>query len=228
MEYGRLKYPYIAVMKEGSLSYGGNQQWSSKKTIQKYGCGVIAGTDLLLYLSLHKDYCKGKEFKDSEGINGILDAEEYMELAEKMKRHYFPVIPGLGMPVWLLAGGINRYFHINRIPLKVSFGVWGRNLRNRVAAMLAHDIPVILAVGPNFPVPVKKQKLSFYEKKGNSYEEMCSVAAHFVVVTTMEGEWLQISSWGKTYYINLSEYQTYVRRYSFFLVSNIFYIRKRK
>ena len=69
-----------------------------------------------------------------------------MELAETMRRHYFPVIPGLGMPGWLLSGGVNRYFRANRIPLKVSFGVLGRNFRNRIGAMLAHDIPVILAV----------------------------------------------------------------------------------
>lgn len=104
MECGRLRHPYIAVMKEGRLSYGGNQQWSRKKAVQKYGCGVIAGTDLLLYLSLHKEYCKGKEFKNWEKENGILEAEEYMELAETMRRHYFPVIPGLGMPGWLLSG----------------------------------------------------------------------------------------------------------------------------
>ncbi|MBS5322501.1 MAG: hypothetical protein KHY34_02195 [Lachnospiraceae bacterium] len=228
MECGRLRHPYIAVMKEGRLSYGGNQQWSRKKAVQKYGCGVIAGTDLLLYLSLHKEYCKGKEFKNWEKENGILEAEEYMELAETMRRHYFPVIPGLGMPGWLLSGGVNRYFRANRIPLKVSFGVLGRNLRNRIGAMLAHDIPVILAVGPNFPLPLKKHKLTFYEKKGSAYEESCSVAAHFVAVTALDGPWMQISSWGKMYYINLCEYQEYVRRHSLFLISNIFYIRKRK
>lgn len=228
MECGRLRHPYIAVMKEGRLSYGGNQQWSRKKAVQKYGCGVIAGTDLLLYLSLHKEYCKGKEFKNWEKENGILEAEEYMELAETMRRHYFPVIPGLGMPGWLLSGGVNRYFRANRIPLKVSFGVLGRNFRNRIGAMLAHDIPVILAVGPNFLLPLKKHKLTFYEKKGSAYEESCSVAAHFVAVTALDGPWMQISSWGKMYYINLCEYQEYVRRHSLFLISNIFYIRKRK
>ena len=50
----RLKYPYVAVMKDGKLSYGGNQSWFQGKILKKYGCGVIAGTDVLLYLNLHK------------------------------------------------------------------------------------------------------------------------------------------------------------------------------
>ena len=54
MKTVRLKHPYVAVMKEGSLSYGGNQGWLSGNLIKKYGCGVIAGTDALLYLNLYK------------------------------------------------------------------------------------------------------------------------------------------------------------------------------
>ena len=30
MKTVRLKYPYVAVMKDGSLSYGGNQGWFSE------------------------------------------------------------------------------------------------------------------------------------------------------------------------------------------------------
>ena len=53
MECGRLRHPYIAVLKEGRLSYGGNQLWSRKKAVQNYGCGVSAWTDLLLSLRFH-------------------------------------------------------------------------------------------------------------------------------------------------------------------------------
>lgn len=228
METGRLKNPYIAVMKDGKLSYGGNQGWGKGKTLQKYGCGVIAGTDMLLYLSLHKEYCKGREFKSQGLESGIPEADVYMEAVKKMRRKYFPVIPGFGMPGWLLCAGMNRYFLKNRIPLKASFGMLGRYMDSRGSAMLTHDIPVILAVGPNFPIPLRKHKLTFYEKQGEAYKAVCQVSAHYVVVTGWEGQWLQISSWGKKYYICQWEYQEYVRKHSSFLVSNICYIRKRK
>ena len=116
MKIVRLKYPYVAVMKDGSLSYGGNQGWFSGNVLKKYGCGVIAGTDVLLYLSLHKEYCRSKEFKEEED-SGIWEEERYQQLVRTMHHRYFPLIPGFGMPVWFLAAGMNHYFRKNRIPL---------------------------------------------------------------------------------------------------------------
>ena len=61
------------------------------------------------------------------------------------------MIPHFGMAGWMLVLGLNRYFSHERIGLRAAFGVLPRNLWVRISAMLAHDIPVILLVGPNFP-----------------------------------------------------------------------------
>ena len=228
MKSGKLNEPYIAIMKDGKLSYGGNQEWWKGRSMSGYGCGTIAATDILLYLDLHKDYCKGKEFQEEEKGNGILDAEVYEKCVETMRKKYFPIIPGLGIPGWLLGIEVNRYFIKNRIPLKAAFGVRSRNIPNRIKAMLAHDIPVILAIGPNFPIPLRKHKLAFYNKTEEGYEKIAETAAHFVVVTGFESEWLRISSWGREYYINFYEYQNYVKKHSCSSVSNICYIKKKK
>ena len=45
-----LKHSYIQVQKDGKKSYGGNQAWGLDSTMKKYGCGAIAGADLILYL----------------------------------------------------------------------------------------------------------------------------------------------------------------------------------
>ena len=227
MKQGKLKEPYIAIMKDGSLSYGGSQEWWRRKIMAGYGCGVIAATDILFYLDLHKEYCKGKDFQEEDIKSGIVDIETYQRCAEAMRKKYFPVIPSLGIPGWLLGMEINRYFIKNRIPLKATFGVRSRNIPNRIKAMLEHDIPVILAIGPNFPLPVRKHKLAFYEKIEEGYEKIAEAAAHFVVITGFEGQWLRISSWGREYYVNFYEYQNYVKKYSCSLVSNICYIRKK-
>lgn len=171
MKAGKLNEPYIAIMKDGKLSYGGNQEWWKGGSMSGYGCGTIAATDMLLYLDLHKDYCKGKEFQEEEKGNGILDAEVYEKCVETMRKKYFPIIPGLGIPGWLLGIEVNRYFIKNRIPLKGAFGVRSRNIPNRIKAMLAHDIPVILAIGPNFPIPLREHKLAFYNKTEEGYEK---------------------------------------------------------
>lgn len=219
MSRGELKKPYIAIMKNGKMSYGGSQEWWKRKIIFGYGCGVIAATDTLLYLDFHQE---------CEKENGILDFTTYQKCVEKMQKSYFPVFPYLGIPAWLLGIEMNRYFRKNKIPLQSIFGVTRKKMAGRIKEMLACDIPVILAIGPNFPFPIKRHKVDFYEKQKEGYEKIAEVAAHFVVVTGFEGQWLRISSWGKEYYINYHEYQNYVKKYSCSFVSNICYIRKTK
>lgn len=224
----KLKHTYIQVQQNGKPSYGGNQAWGQDATMRKYGCGVIAGADLLLYLSLHKKYSFGTGEFPNKTDTGNIEEKAYENFVQGMRRRYFPVIPCLGMPWWMLVLGLNRYFWKNRIPLLASFGVRDRNFTKRIRAMMAHDIPVILAIGPNFPLPIKRHKLAFYEKRGKKYQEVCKTTAHFVTITGISGEWLEISSWGRPYYICLQEYREYVRKHSCPLVSNIIYIRKRR
>ena len=93
MKRYRLCNPFPSIEKEGSLSYGGNQNWSSSKTIRKCGCGVIAGTDLLLYLDLNKQRCRTKFFEEVQDSNGIIEREQYLKYVHKMRRDYLPLIP---------------------------------------------------------------------------------------------------------------------------------------
>ena len=48
-----------------------------------YGCGVIAATDILFYLDLHKEYCKGKDFQEEDIKSGIVDIETYQKGVQK-------------------------------------------------------------------------------------------------------------------------------------------------
>ena len=95
--------------------------------------------------------------------------------------------------------------------------------------MLEAQIPVVLAVGPNFPMLWGNQRLIFYEKDGMLYHPKTTTKAHYVTITEIDGEWLTISSWGKKYYIKKAEYEMYVRKHSNYLFSNILVIQgKRK
>ena len=78
MQRNSLHNPYPVIEKDGTLSFGGNQAWSDSAVMRKCGCGVIGGTDLLLYLSLHKDICRTELFQEAYLENGILELPEYL------------------------------------------------------------------------------------------------------------------------------------------------------
>lgn len=239
-----LHHQFLTVRRGGIVSYGGNQSWFDHGYMRKSGCGVICSMDLLLYLNMYKAKCSTEFFQELPlqstvenhtsantipmgAIHNVVMEEDYSYLANQLHWKYFPVIPHLGMPGWSIVMGLNRYFRKYRIPLRASWGLQGRLLWKRMEEMLKKDIPVILAVGPNFPFTWTNHKLAFYMKKRDGgYERTCSVKAHFVTVTAMNDTWIRISSWGKEYYIKRKEYMSYVKKYSSFLVSNLIYIKE--
>ena len=79
---------------------------------------------------------------------------------------------------------------------------------------------MILSIGQNIPF-WRRKKLCLYRQENGVCLPAAEVKAHFVVVTGLENEYLQVSSWGKEYYISWQEYQKYAKKYSSFLVSNI-------
>jgi hypothetical protein len=93
--------------------------------------------------------------------------------------------------------------------------------------MLSRDIPVIFSVGPNFPLLWQRNRLRFYVRTESGMAPGPQTLAHYVMITGSDGDWLQISSWGKKYYIRKDEYLNYVKMHSARLVSNILYIREK-
>lgn len=206
----RLKNPFHYVETKSELAYGGNQMWFPYKFLRKTGCGVISAADVLLHIQ--------RKERISE--------REYVDFAKKLWFHYLPVIPGFGMNGLTLTIGMNRYFYKQGLPYRACWKLSGRKMLSRIDQMLSKDIPVILSVGPNFPFVWKKEKLNFYTKLNDEkYIPTTKTKAHFVTVTGRDGIWLQISSWGKEYYIDIREYREYVKQHSSFLVSNIIYVK---
>ena len=90
--------------------------------------------------------------------------------------------------------------------------------------MLRQDIPVIMSVGPNFPKLWGKRRVRFYVRiEGRGYIPAAAAKQHYFTVTGMDEDWLQISSWGRLYYLNRREFEEYTRRYSLDFVSNILF-----
>ena len=52
-----LRHTYLAVKTQADKSFGGNQNWSTGYMMRKYGCGVVAMGDVLIYLGIHRLPC---------------------------------------------------------------------------------------------------------------------------------------------------------------------------
>ncbi len=215
-----LKHRYLSVKRTGTLSYGGNQNWSHNVVMRKCGCGVIAATDLLLYLYRNRKNCQTDVFSGIP-VQGSIPLSAYDRLSERLRRGYFPVIPPFGTSGFGVVLGLNAYFRKYRLPLQAKWAVWRDELWKHVEKMLADDLPVILTIGQNVPFFWMNHKLRLYVKTDGWYRSSSGVKAHYVVITGMDSRWLRVSSWGKEYYINRKEFEQYVKKFSSYLISNI-------
>ncbi len=208
-----LRRPYPGILKSNTVSYGGSQMWSEKKIIRECGCGPVAALDLLHYLT-------------DEDTRAPLSLEGYNKELRTLCLHYLPLIPKSGLNGLTLALGVNRLFRERQLPFRAFWALSGSRLWDRIREMLERDMPVILSIGPNFPVLWQKERLRFYiRRRDGSYIPATAAKSHYVTVTGMDTDWLRISSWGREYYIKRQEYEDYVKCHSSYLFSNLLYIK---
>ncbi len=190
--------------------------WSRSPTIRKCGCGIVAAYDTALYL-------KQKDTADSFQIP---DIESYCLQLEKLQHNFFPILYPAGINGIMLAAGLNKLFRKMSLPYSAAWSASGEKLSFSIIQMLEHDIPVILAAGPNLNLLRHKEGLRLYRRNPNDKNTVYrNVSGHYMVVTGISEDWMTVSSWGKCFYISLPEYTDYVRSYSTYLFSNIIQIR---
>lgn len=221
----QILHSYVSVRKGRNKSFGGSQMISESRTMREVGCGVIAALDVLLYLD--RVHLGGRcEMFAAALEDGSIDAKEYDELARALSHRFFPIIPKLGINGLMLAAGLNAFFRRYRFPFRASWGIGSSHMTDKISDMLSRDIPVIMSIGPNFPLFWQKNELSFYTAHPDGeMRHACSIKSHYVTVIGMDESRFHISSWGREYYIDKQEYFSYIRRHSGSLVSNIVFIR---
>ena len=222
-----LLHEFPTLRHAGRLLYGGDQTLSADRSMRACGCGVVACQDLLIYLcrfhGCHADRMSAL------ARPGLIDHDDYDRCSLELKRRYLPLIPRHGINGVTLALGLNRIFRRNGMPYRAHWGVGSGKLWTTIEAMLRDDLPVILSIGPNFPLFWQHNTLTFYGKKADGRLVPLSRArAHYVSVTGIDAVWLRISSWGREYYISRREYEEYVKAHSMLLVSNILVVERTK
>lgn len=222
-----LQYPYVSILSNGLLSYGGNQQSADSSMIGKCGCGIIAATDTLLYLSRYHMHAPVPAFQGLDQSFPIPGRQYYACIA-MMRRRYLPLFPHVGINGLMLMTGMEKFFRENQMPYRARWSVWRGDMWDKMEQMLQEDIPVVMSVGPNFPFFWENHRAALYSPQSNGeLKPSARIKAHYFTVTAMDERWLTVSSWGKRYYLNRLEFERYVKEHSAPLVSNILYITKK-
>ena len=99
-----LKHPYPSVLREQTVSYGGNQNWSARRDLRLCGCGAVAMTDLVCYLTRYHG-CQGPEIGQTDPI----PLDVYDRLCSSLQRKYLPMIPPVGIAGFHLAAGLGLH-----------------------------------------------------------------------------------------------------------------------
>lgn len=222
-----LQHPYIAVALKSGTSCGGGQQHSQNAMIRRCGCGVVAAADLLLYLTRWHAHgavdCFAGLLEDAPIPLPVYDA-----CIQKLSRGYFPMIPYAGINGVMLMAGMELFFRRHGMPYTARWRFLPGGMWPRIEEMLRSDIPVIMSVGPNFPLIWGKRRVRFYNRSPDGrYLPVSGAKAHYFTVTGLDEDWLRISSWGRCYYLSRREFEDYVRRYSTSIASNILSIEQK-
>ena len=149
----------------------------------------------------------------------------YEQALEMLRRAYFPLFYPFGMNGLALSLGMNLFFKRHTLPYKARWSVPRTELWQRIGAMLERDLPVIMAVGPNFPRFWQKKGTNFFRLSPEGrYEPSVSARAHFVTATGLDDDWVELSSWGSRYYMRRDEFARYTKECSNSLLCSILYI----
>ena len=98
----RLQHPYPAVAMGAAVSCGGNQNWSSRWDLRRCGCGAVAMTDLVLYLTRHHGWDG-----PAEAALDPVPLADYDRLCSSLQRKYLPMVPPVGVNGLALAAGVS-------------------------------------------------------------------------------------------------------------------------
>ncbi len=234
------QYAQIRRKKTGEVTCGGDQGFfagaparSADERKNKQGCGITALADVFLYLAGQDGSYAVRE--NAGCINRILSEEEYKDYYNRIYEFAGGLSPrgNNGLTFIRLQSVFNRMARRQKWPLYGRWGFCGGKIYDRILDMLDRDVPVILCM----PYMVRKRDKSrgavFYTKKGNNFVKAASVSAHYVVVTGVLEEngriYLEISSWGKRYYIDRAEYETLIRTcFLGTILGNMLYVKRRK
>ena len=237
-DYTGLKSNYISVKYGSWDSYGGDQgKFTENGAFFNYGCGLIAFTDIVLYLLINNETFVNKDLLNElysvGGIaeGGALNRESYYQILEKFNEMFFK-IKNHGVPINDLINGFNDLSSLYDWNLSAE---WNGNIHPNeylkpeiIESQLKMDIPMVLNIasdykneynypnncGPELSVKLYLTRLPHFCGKEYAVSSV-PVSKHYVVITGIirngSDIWLEVSSNGVKNYINYNDYLYYTK-----------------
>ena len=197
-----LKKEYVSV---GS-SFGGNQNLFGEtkelfsKGKQLGGCGVVAISDTVSYL---------------KGDLHYNTSSDYRKNFNKTARRILFIPTRFGMTFFQELLGMRHISHRESLGLKCRLVSFKRDFYPLIYDMLKDDIPVILCIPRIYGKNKSSRSLPFYDPV--TLKKVTQTQGHFVVATGIFIEendvYLEISSWGKRYFIKFEEFKSFVKKH---------------
>ncbi len=203
---------YVGVQTTEGISYGGNQRWFAKNkatsTLADYGCGLVALGDFFL-MAARKYPAAVRQPPFAQAV--------YLRYLHAFGRKYLTIFPYIGSNAWQIWRAAYRCAKNHGLPFRIHWGTSLRKMPLQMASMLREGLPVPFCVGPNLNPFLPRQKVSLYQLQDDRLQKTGAVRAHYMNLTGLyqDGQknlYLQVSSWGKCYYISWKEYTAYRRR----------------
>jgi len=216
----KLKHPFFE--NEDEKYFGISQTWSLDNRIRKWGCGASAAVMVIAYLGFYHDHDI-----DVDLSKNLQTKNELADILDSIGASSIPIIPHIGINGIILSLSLNTFFIKNRMPYRASWvSGWDRIIKC-TGEMLKNDIPVILSVGPDFPLFFKKHPIGLYQPS-DMKKPARTVSGHYMVAVEMSDKFIRVSSWGKEYYISIEEWRKHHKLFSGGITDGIVAIRKQK
>lgn len=180
------------LIKNGIITYGGNQSWLNDK-IRKTACGMIAACDMLL------------RFRDEKCTPVSVD--EYVSFVTDIAENYFYNHSKnlTGVPVRKILKALNnaqsncRFRFISRLRMNKE------QLTEKISSFLSANLPVIVRIGEN------GKKLPYkiiFPESGNISREG-RMRWHYITAVGIEKDTLVFYSWGGRGEMKISDLHKY-------------------
>ncbi len=237
-----LSKKYIQIKREnGDMSFGGNQHFFYGAQLSEidqrkksYGCGIVAFADLILYMG-NSDR-KFLTAENADYVNCELSEAGYKEYFNCMYDFIGGIIRNFGVSGLTIAMKFNKLARRNGWKLRAKWGFSRKKLFPRIEEMLQKNLPVILCIPVMLLKKDREDMLALYVrrfddvKKKYQYQAAMQTNAHYVTVTGIWWEdekiYLAVSSWGREYYIDFEEYDTYISTHLLGkILGNILYVQ---
>ncbi|MCR5210584.1 MAG: hypothetical protein K6C99_10270 [Lachnospiraceae bacterium] len=198
----------------------------------EWGCGVMAMTDLELYLTQQND---GYHLMDQtftyDTDSGNISQYEYMKCANYNRDNVYKLKPGLknyiiGVTPFDMTDGIKKYLCENNSPYKNATWAPTNNKAgtiDKIETMISNGIPVVfsyyntevdLFMYPDSENAKMKTENIKFQRCDSHYMTIIGYTKYWDEVTNEYKYILKIESWGKIYYINYDKYAESLSYYS--------------